>query len=77
MKEEKISAVCGGTLIDLSTMDGTRDCFWHRCLRCGLASNEPGTCQREVVACGECLHSSGQLDGQTCRRCAGTGLVPA
>jgi hypothetical protein len=25
--------------------------------------------------CGECTHSSGQLDGETCRRCGGTGMV--
>ncbi|MEW6213002.1 MAG: DUF1874 domain-containing protein [Acidobacteriota bacterium] len=26
--------------------------------------------------CGICLHSSGQLDGQTCQYCGGTGRVP-
>ena len=32
---------------------------------------------RAAVACGECLHSYGQLDRETCRRCGGTGVVPA
>lgn len=26
--------------------------------------------------CGVCLHSSGQLDGETCRYCGGTGFAP-
>jgi hypothetical protein len=29
------------------------------------------------VPCGICAHSSGQLDGETCRHCGGTGSVPS